>query len=739
MKKLLFTIMIGISLFASGQRNCITEFEAYKSGLNVHFMNISKNSTGLGYYVWSFGDSTPPYYQLPHEDPTHVYTNPGTYKVCLVDSFCTDSTRKVCKNITVTSTPKISADFTHTQIGDGLYVFAGVASETAKAKILKWSYDDFEASANPIDTHRFKFSGQYHVCLTLVDSDNNYDYQCKTIDVTVINYCKADFNYYVENNQIVFGNQTLTSDTVPTFLWRFGDGSTSTLPSPRHQYTATGSYRVTLLLTGNCKDSIEYPVMNPDTITCNAKFTYTATNQRVLFNIQDKSEITLPSYYSFDFGDGAIGSSNGEAIEHIYDEKGSYWVCLTNYNPMCGGSPVLRCDSVKITNLVPICKADFYAFSSGYDASLSTMVKVYGTSAPYSVSIDWGNGQKSPLGVDSFYYKHLYDSAGIMPITLTLVSSAGCRDSITKVIGVGPTYKLSGQIKANGIWASYAGVNIYAYEPSTGLLTYYAYTGTNDSGRYEVELQQGYYLVQADFLFNSTFGYFLPTYYKNKLNWDVADVITLTGNRTGVDIDLIPFGMPGAGGAKIGGNVVFGYGNSDQNGPIPQGSPVNKMLIYLLDKDGKPVLFTHTETNGSFSFDNLPLGTYTVWAEMAGRQTEPTTVKVIAGNETVSDIKIVIGKNKITTSVKNPAVKMANSMLIYPNPFNDNLYLETNNQPIKAISMQNVLGEEISLAESSTTGSGVMIHTEELKPGLYIIRIETNSGEVSIQKVWKKD
>ena len=36
----------------------------------------------------------------------------------------------------------------------------------------------------------------------------------------------------------------------PESLWDFGDGMTSTLPSPTHTYTATGVYTVALTVSG---------------------------------------------------------------------------------------------------------------------------------------------------------------------------------------------------------------------------------------------------------------------------------------------------------------------------------------------------------------------------------------------------------------------------------------------------------------------------------------------------------
>lgn len=734
----LLTLIVGSSLLSYAQ-NCVTDFDAYKSGLNVVFDNKSSNNGGFAYYVWTFGDGSPAYYQLPHDNTaTHKYANPGTYQVCVTDSFCIDSTKTKCKNVTVTSVPAISADFTHTQIGDGLYQFSGIPSQTSKALFIHWDFGDGNSSELPVDTQKYKVSGSYNVCFSLVDSNFNFDYQCKQIDVTVVNYCTAKFSYHVVNNQIVFTNNSFTSDTIPSYRWRFGDGNFSIAQSPTYQYTAPGTYSVTLSLTGNCKDSFTMDVTQPDTVDCNARFSTTITNQRVLFTVTEKTSNPF-GYYSFDFGDGNHGSTNGEAIENIYNGIGSYYVCLTNYNPLCGGIPVMHCDSVRITSVVPICKADFNIYPNGLEVFLNNTSMVYGTQLPYQIAIDWGNGKKMLPSNDSFFYSNIYDSAGIFPVTLTLISSAGCRDSITKVVGVGPKYKLSGQIMAGGSWASFAGINIYAFEPSTGMLTHYAYTSATDSGRYEIELPQGYYLVQADFLFSQTNGFYLPTYYKNKLNWDVADVITLTSNRSGIDIDLIEFVTPNSGGGNIKGNVVFGAGNSNQNGPVLPGTPADKMLLYLLSEEGNPVLYTHTRVDGTFEFNQLPMGKYKVWAEMAGKVTTPALVTLGANNTDASGIVIVVGKNTITTSIVERVQESTFEASVYPNPVNDVLYIDTDKNDIANVTLYSITGQEVKQVNIEESNNGLRLDMSALNTGLYVLKMQTKDGKTAIHKVQKRD
>lgn len=88
----------------------------------------------------------------------------------------------------------------------------------------------------------------------------------------------SEFSYVIGSgvNQVVFTNTSLNADN---YLWNFGDGTTSTLHSPTHSYTANGTYTVSLT-TSNCdlqglhtsiKDTVisfcnHTPVISPDTL-----------------------------------------------------------------------------------------------------------------------------------------------------------------------------------------------------------------------------------------------------------------------------------------------------------------------------------------------------------------------------------------------------------------------------------------------------------------------------------------
>jgi len=58
-------------------------------------------------------------------------------------------------------------------------------------------------------------------------------------------------NWQADDLHVSFTNQS--SGTPPLeYLWEFGDGATSSEPSPTHQYASIGRYTVQLTITDPC-------------------------------------------------------------------------------------------------------------------------------------------------------------------------------------------------------------------------------------------------------------------------------------------------------------------------------------------------------------------------------------------------------------------------------------------------------------------------------------------------------
>lgn len=125
--------------------------------------------------------------------------------------------------------------------------------------------------------------------------------------------------------------KAINSSTFPkgtlTYLWKFGDGTTSTQQDIVKSYNDTGTYNLVLTAVTNdgCPDSVVSPVdvlptPEPDfTINKDCSRNFTAfTNQTFDYGLNT-------STFKWDVGDSIYTTSN---VNHIYDNKGAYTVRL---------------------------------------------------------------------------------------------------------------------------------------------------------------------------------------------------------------------------------------------------------------------------------------------------------------------------------------------------------------------------------------------------------------------------
>ena len=226
----------------------VAGFSTQTAGLSV----VTTNTTsGAVSYIWNFGDPASGNTNTSTEAaPVHDFSSTGTYSVLLV-------AENECGVDTYISTVIIAGDAPIAAFSTG-----GVPVACAPASV---QFNDISAGApnswfwefpggepatsteqNPVVT--YTQPGTYHVSLT---SGNIYGSNTvsDTQAISVIVPPNALFGYVANDDQIVFSN---TSNGADAYFWQFGDGDTSTLESPQHTYTNSGTYDIVLIATNYC-------------------------------------------------------------------------------------------------------------------------------------------------------------------------------------------------------------------------------------------------------------------------------------------------------------------------------------------------------------------------------------------------------------------------------------------------------------------------------------------------------
>lgn len=318
------TDTICMSVTVCGSTVTSASFGSTEVGATSTFIDAS---TGATSWLWDFGDATTSTLQ----NPVHTYAASGTYTVCLTAYNGTCDTDMVCAAVTICIPP--TASFGASSVGNGAYAFAVTSTQATT-----WSWDFGDGSplgSGQTPVHTYTLSGTYTVCVTVYGCDSLTT--CDTINVCVP--ANAMFTSVDSSGTVQF---TDGSTNATTWMWDFGDASTSTLQNPQHTYAANGTYNVCLISTGCASDTICTQVtVCPEALS--AAFTSTDSAMTAMFN----GPTSGATSYLWDFGDGNFSTAQNPT--HVYGNTGVFNVCLTVYN-MCGDSAT-SCDSVTIIML----------------------------------------------------------------------------------------------------------------------------------------------------------------------------------------------------------------------------------------------------------------------------------------------------------------------------------------------------------------------------------------------------
>lgn len=120
---------------------------------------------------------------------------------------------------------------------------------------------------------------------------------------------------------------------VAGWAWDFGDGASSTDPSPVHTFTAAGTYTITLAITnGSNSSSATSTVTVTDPPVLEAGFTANATTGTIPMTVQFTDTSTGDvAGWEWNFGDGSSNVSVQSPV-YIFESSGAYTVRLTVYN-----------------------------------------------------------------------------------------------------------------------------------------------------------------------------------------------------------------------------------------------------------------------------------------------------------------------------------------------------------------------------------------------------------------------
>jgi gliding motility-associated-like protein len=196
----------------------------------------------------------------------------------------------------------------------------------------RWQFHDGSTASGSTATHTYNAMGSFPVKLAVVNAEGCKDSITKNVLVSDV---KADFDISVNDvcggKPIKFIN--LSSANAATYLWDFGDGTTSTDTFPTHVYSQEKNYTIKLTVTDGkgCVNTMVKPgFVRIKNIHVNFSATPTfKTCPDLISNFQLQAPANLHiKNIMWDFGNGNTSNDNNPRPQGVYTISDSFDVKL---------------------------------------------------------------------------------------------------------------------------------------------------------------------------------------------------------------------------------------------------------------------------------------------------------------------------------------------------------------------------------------------------------------------------
>jgi PKD repeat protein len=688
---------------------------------------------------WTFGDGT----TSVLKNPIHIYaTNVTKVTVCLTVKTKQNITCSRCREIQIRpdTSQTCTADFGYSRMlmDDSTKVyFYDQSSGSSEIAWRRWSFSDSAHYTDSAFVHAFDPNlSSATVCLTIGTESGCQASVCKEIN---LKNCIADFSYTSQGNGTVnFYNKSMVVVNFASWNWQFGDGTTSNQMNPVHTY-APGTTQAYVCLTvraamdtcTTCK--LIYIQSIPD--SCQANFVYQRVNlgsKTPQFQFTDVSITDSPiTWRNWTISDSSTYTDSTFIHGFTYPTTVAT-VCLSIGTSSGCSSSV--CKTINITDtIIPTqCKANFSYIIVPDSMSASPLPRtwVYFNDLSYSTdsivywSWNFGDGTFSNLRNPSHLYSFVQDS---VMVTLKIESLSGCVDSMVQFIYIpviNPLYSMSGTVEGKnellpqGIMVLYKKAdNGFFMLHDANLINngLFSFSGLN-AGKYVLYAMPHMYLSEKYF----------PTYYVNKLHWANAQIIDLNSNIGGLTLKMVSTRILEKGIGTISGTIINNNETTKQKSARLK-SIMSELAtpVYLYTPSGEVLSMSLTDENNTFSFDELPYGTYVLRVESLNLQDYETTITISPEVPEVNDVVFNLA-NPVSIKDLNQSAK-----LTVRNVDANNIAVRVSKGGVYTITVIGLSGKTIvNNTINLETNSDKVISLGSAPKGIYILKLQNKSNSV---------
>ncbi len=387
--------------------------------------NSTSNYGSITSYQWLMGDGSTSSLQ----NPTYTFGDTGTYNMQLVVTTSLGCTDTISNLVEVYPMPV--ADFsTVAGCQNSTMPFTNLTT-ISSGNILSysWNFGDGTATVQSNPTHSYTTTSTFTV--TLIATSNNSCRDTISYPITVYPLPVANFTALdaCQNSAIDFyDNSSISSGSIAQWSWNLGDGTSSTLDEPTHNYATSGTFNVLLNITSDqgCISTYTQNVnifpMPQVAFTANEPCFGTATH------FYNQSSVAGGGAYttSWDFGNGQTSALYNPII--TFNSTGSQNITLTVTS---ANGCVSTLTQPAMIHGLPI------ALFNGNDNCLGHVTEFTDQSVANDGNIaswNWTFGDNSSSSISE--PDHMYMTTGQFNVGLAITTTYGCSDQTARGINI---------------------------------------------------------------------------------------------------------------------------------------------------------------------------------------------------------------------------------------------------------------------------------------------------------------
>jgi PKD repeat protein len=292
-----------------------------------------------------------------------------------------------------------------------------VNESSSNAVTYQWSFPGGApaASNQPEPTVYYSVPGVYSITLVAFNSSGSSTFT-RTSYITVSTIPAPGFNFTSTGLAVSFNN---TSVNGTSYLWEFGDGTTSTLQNPTHTYANGGTYTVKLTTTNACGSTSITKTVSlipaPE-----ASFTTSGSPGCAPQTVTFTNTSIGATSFNWSFPGATPPASTDTSPVVVYDQPGTYTATLVAINT--SGTDTATA-TIQI-GTVP---------GAGFSSSTSGLIATFTNSTTNGTSYSWdfGDGSTSTETDPT----HSYTADGVYTVVLTATNACGS-STVTQTVTI---------------------------------------------------------------------------------------------------------------------------------------------------------------------------------------------------------------------------------------------------------------------------------------------------------------